>query len=301
MCGFVPNELRRGGKCDNRSGSVRIPQQSRFQFEGELDRISHYLFRYPAKFHPPIARTLLAKYTRVGDVVLDPFCGSGTLLVEASVLGRSSIGIDVDPVAAAVARAKIHRFQLPRLRESVACLLRALDRYKRDQKEYELRKFVDLSLSRYESQVAKVRKQVPAITSLFHWFRRYVVVDLARIRHTIEHSAIPESHRDLFRIVFASIIRNSSNADPVPVSGLEVTALMKKRDADGRIVDPFLLFERALKRALTGCETFNDKAGADVSSKIFCADATELDRCLSEKVQAVITSPPGLPAARSRS
>jgi hypothetical protein len=58
---------RQGGKCDDRSGSVRIPPHSRFQFEGELDRVSHYLFRYPAKFHPPIARTLLAQYTRAGD------------------------------------------------------------------------------------------------------------------------------------------------------------------------------------------------------------------------------------------
>ena len=40
-------------------------------------RYTHYLFRYPAKFHPPIAQALLERYTEPGDWVHDGFCGSG--------------------------------------------------------------------------------------------------------------------------------------------------------------------------------------------------------------------------------
>jgi predicted RNA methylase len=66
------------------------------------ERYTHYLFRYPAKFHPPVARALLERHTEPGDCVLDCFCGSGTLLVEAAITGRSAIGSDVDPVACGV-------------------------------------------------------------------------------------------------------------------------------------------------------------------------------------------------------
>src|SRR4051812_36391097 len=77
--------------------------------EGAL-RLTHYLFRYPAKFHPPVVRALIEKYTEPGDVILDPFCGSGTLLVEAATMNRRSIGLDIDPVAVAVTNAKVHRY-----------------------------------------------------------------------------------------------------------------------------------------------------------------------------------------------
>jgi hypothetical protein len=43
--------------------------------------LSHYLFRFPAKFHPPVARALLERHAPKRGFVLDPFCGSGTLLV----------------------------------------------------------------------------------------------------------------------------------------------------------------------------------------------------------------------------
>src|SRR5436305_11386516 len=79
-------------------------------------RFTHYLFRYPAKFHPPVARALLERHTEPGDCVLDCFCGSGTLLVEAAISGRSAIGSDVDPVAAFVSRVKAKALNAKRLR-----------------------------------------------------------------------------------------------------------------------------------------------------------------------------------------
>ena len=278
------------------AGSPRtVPARSewkRLRVETEFDRLTHYLFRYPAKFHPPVIRALLEQYTNKGDLVLDPFCGSGTLLVEARVLGRPSIGLDVDPVAVSVAQAKVHRYQIHRLRASADRLLASIHKYRRAPREYERRKFEDLSEHRYQSDVEPIRASVPAIPNLFHWFRRYVIIDLAMIRRAIEQSSIPETHKALFRVVFASIIRNASNADPVPVSGLEVTAHMRRRDAAGRLVDPFRLFARALARAIDACESFGSHARVDAPATVLQGDATQLDRHFTGQVDAVLCSPP---------
>ena len=57
---------------------------SAFEFPAEIGRrLSHYAFRYPAKFHPPVVRELVQRYSKKGQVCCDPFCGSGTRLVEA--------------------------------------------------------------------------------------------------------------------------------------------------------------------------------------------------------------------------
>ena len=66
-------------------------------------RLTHYLFRFPAKFHPPVVHSLIREYTTAGQTLLDPFCGSGTLLLAATVEGLHAIGSDVDPIAVFVA------------------------------------------------------------------------------------------------------------------------------------------------------------------------------------------------------
>ena len=54
--------------------------------------------QYPAKFIPQIVSRLTEKYTKRDDLVVDPFGGCGTTLVESKVLGRKSIGVDINPV-----------------------------------------------------------------------------------------------------------------------------------------------------------------------------------------------------------
>lgn len=67
---------------------------------------THGLHPYPAKFIPHIPRALIAKYARPGLPVLDPMCGSGTTLVEAAARGHPALGVDINPVAVLVSRAK---------------------------------------------------------------------------------------------------------------------------------------------------------------------------------------------------
>ena len=68
--------------------------------------MTHGLHPYPAGMIPQIARRLIEKYSNRDDVVLDPFCGSGGVLVEATLLDRKSFGIDINPLACLLARVK---------------------------------------------------------------------------------------------------------------------------------------------------------------------------------------------------
>src|SRR5580692_10167120 len=71
--------------------------------------LTHPFHTYPARMHPATARVLVEL---VGDAaprsapVVDPFCGSGTVLVEARAAGLRAIGVDLNPLATLVARAK---------------------------------------------------------------------------------------------------------------------------------------------------------------------------------------------------
>jgi tRNA G10 N-methylase Trm11 len=256
------------------------------------ERLTHYLFRYPAKFHPPVVRHLIKEYTAKGDVILDPFCGSGTLLIEAAVSGRSAIGSDVDPLAVFVARAKTLRVKTHQLKQAADLVLTHLRGLARAEREYARRQFEDIAPQTAARIVRDEGLLVPSIPNLFHWFRAYVVVDLGRILTHLRRAALRDKHRELLLLCFASIIRAASNADPVPVSGLEVTSHMLKRDEAGRIVNPFDLFEKAVKRALIGVESYMAKTDSSVHLSVLQEDATALSSRITGEVNAVITSPP---------
>jgi DNA methylase len=66
----------------------------------------HDFYHYPARFAPVFAREAINSFTKPGDLVLDPFCGGGTTLVEALSLGRRTIGIDINSLATFLTRAK---------------------------------------------------------------------------------------------------------------------------------------------------------------------------------------------------
>ncbi|GMV70302.1 MAG: hypothetical protein AMXMBFR77_01410 [Phycisphaerales bacterium] len=224
--------------------------------------------------------------------MLDPFCGSGTLLVEASAMGRHSIGIDVDPLAVFVSRAKTTCWPPDALEQVAARLLRRLAPLRRSSNEYDRRMFQDVPKNRYSEVVANDNLWVPALADPFHWFRRYVLIDLARIRKAILAPATPPRYRDFFLLCFASIIRAASNADPVPVSGLEVTSHMRKKDAEGRRIDPFELFERAITKALRATSEFATTRVVGVTNEVRRGDSTNLSYSVRRSVDCLITSPP---------
>lgn len=100
--------------------SVRVPSGSRHS-------PTYRLHAYWSKKPHEVLRECLETFTAPGDLVLDPFCGSGGTLLVAAMLGRRAIGIDRSPAAAFISRTALRmplgetvRAAFAALRESVA-------------------------------------------------------------------------------------------------------------------------------------------------------------------------------------
>ena len=65
--------------------------------------------RHPAPFPVELPQRLIELYTFKGDLVVDPFCGSGSTLVAARRCGRDAVGYDLDPEYVALAQARLGR------------------------------------------------------------------------------------------------------------------------------------------------------------------------------------------------
>src|SRR5436309_11807726 len=66
---------------------------------------THDFFRWYGKLVPQLVRRIIELYTEPGDRILANFAGSGTVLVEADLLGRHVVGMDSNPLATLVCRA----------------------------------------------------------------------------------------------------------------------------------------------------------------------------------------------------
>lgn len=67
----------------------------------------HYAISYPEALRPEIPAYFIKRYTQRGDVVLDPFCGSGTTPLEANLSGRIAFACDVNPLSMRITNAKL--------------------------------------------------------------------------------------------------------------------------------------------------------------------------------------------------
>lgn len=74
----------------------------------------HHLSPYAGRMTPQIAHWLIRIFSKTDDVILDPFCGIGTIPLEANMLGRNSIGFDLNPYAYLIASAKMERRKIDR-------------------------------------------------------------------------------------------------------------------------------------------------------------------------------------------
>ena len=72
--------------------------------------LTHSFYRYPARFSPLFARAAIEAFSEPGDVILDPFMGGGTTLVEARALGRHAVGTDINALAVFVSKVKTTLF-----------------------------------------------------------------------------------------------------------------------------------------------------------------------------------------------
>lgn len=298
-------------KCKARPTSnehhIRVAHLPRFPGTGEsywLDSpngrhdLTHQLFRFPAKFHPPVVRWALDAYGRGATVLLDPFVGSGTALVEGLLRGIPSVGIDIDPLACLVSSAKASPIDPRRLREGKERIFASFGSLANAHSIQERRPDSDIGQTRFEKELKNLN--CPPIPNITHWFRRYVIVDLARLFAAIQNAELGPSRRRFFEACAAAIIRRVSNADPDPVSGLEVTSIQKKRNST-RTIRVFEEYSLKVDQAIQGMSAFWEAyraGGSGAKASLLEGDALHMARLLqshrlaSGGVSLVITSPP---------
>lgn len=103
--------------------------------ESETTKHVHRLHPYKGKFIPQLVEYFLDSHTdtfktqtyfREGDTVLDPFCGSGTTLVQANELGINAIGVDVSAFNTLISNCKIVKYDIDELKSAVDAITKAL-------------------------------------------------------------------------------------------------------------------------------------------------------------------------------
>jgi cyclopropane fatty-acyl-phospholipid synthase-like methyltransferase len=99
------------------------------------------LHPYKGKFIPQLVEYFLDSHTdefkkevyfRPGDIVLDPFCGSGTTIIQANELGIHAIGIDISSFNVLISNVKIERHNLPLITEAVRKLTSRLEDFQKN-------------------------------------------------------------------------------------------------------------------------------------------------------------------------
>ena len=150
----------------------------------------HGLHPYPAKFIPQIARKAISEWSKRGELVYDPFCGCGTTLLEASRLGRSSVGTDNNAVAILVSRAKTAIYSAEHVRAA------------------------ERLLERLPTLLAKAKANpalIPSNKNLAYWFSGPVMDRLSALRGIILKQ--DEPIQTLLMAVFSAIIVKVSYQD----------------------------------------------------------------------------------------
>ena len=259
------------------------------------ERFTHLIHPYPAKLLHHIPAFFLANdiLSKPGDIVLDPFCGSGTVLLESILVARRGIGFDANPLARLISRTKVAELDLPALRRSSEALFRRL----RDEP----------------------RSPPPNVVNLEYWFYPHVTRDLCRLREAVEATR-SEPVREFFQVAFSATVRKVSLADPrlsVPVrlkrdqypehhwlrakSNSHLTSLRRQRVVE--------TFKTILQSNIGRLSRLNDVRPVGIRAAVIGSDAKMLvddvgelgrpgDLLASASVPLVITSPPYLGAQK---
>lgn len=167
---------------------------------------SHNIHRYSGKFIPQIARSAIQLLSEPHEIVFDPYLGSGTTALEAMLLERTCIGVDINPLAILISKVKTTVLPANELEEFRGRLIESLNIFDGGQ----------LSFSYYDhlyKGILSSPEDSERYTDAWNkkWYQDHVLRQLIMIYDVIE--GIPEEElRDIAKVAFSDILRKSSNA-----------------------------------------------------------------------------------------
>jgi len=242
----------------------------------DVNSYTHGFHKYPAKFIPHIPKWAIDKYLN-GDknkYILDPFCGSGTTLVEGVIAGHNVIGVDIDPLSAMISKVKTTRVDETELINISEWLVNEIKRNKKGQ-------------------------FMPDCETIEHWFTKDAINKLSAIRTSINQ--IPnvfgknrkvKDIQELLLICFSSIIRRVSNADnESQKTYVSHTKVKEPVEVNSLFLSQLELFvDREIK--------FSSVTNSKIKTKIIqsSSSATLSKKLNGLRIDLAITSPPYIKA-----
>ena len=226
----------------------------------------HALHPYPARFIPQIPRKAIEEWSKKGEVILDPFCGCGTTLLEGILLERSAIGVDNNSVAHLISQAKTTPYTHDDL--------------------HELRQFVsDIPLC-ISSLTSKAQSDVwiPNFKNLNTWFDESTILELGTLKTLIE--GLASRPKILALAVFSSII--------VRVSYQDSDTRYARIDRPYQLGNVEKLFTARLTDTIYRAGAILDLP--KTQSTLYLGDSRNLNKISSGSVNLIVTSPPYLNA-----
>jgi len=235
-----------------------------WDYRGEKTKAhTHGIHTYPAMFIPQVGRRLLETYSKEGDTICDIFCGSGSSLVESRLLGRNAYGIDLNPLAIFLAKAKTTPINPQKLTKEYFALLERFENIK-------------------DSEI-----QRPDFKNLDFWFKDAVIVKLAKLKKAIIEIK-DETIQNFLMIALSETVRYSSNTK----TGEFKLVRIKGEKLEKHNPNVLTIFRKNAEKNIAGMTDFYKDAKKDSWTKIIYSDSSKDSGIKANSIDCIITSPP---------
>lgn len=240
--------------------------------DANTQQITHGIHPYPARMIPQIANRIILGWSGENNTILDPFCGSGSVLVESLLTNRNAIGVDINPLAYLLAKVKTTRISEQELSQKMQPYLEEIND----------------KIIAYRSKQLSVKTFV--FKNIFHWFKKSVVDELTIIRDVISKEKNQNQNiYDLLSIIFSNTIRKASNIDfddnPYFIR------IKKGEKLEKHNPDVLTLFSNYVEDAINRVIELTSLCPSGVNCQIFNKDSRDLP-IEDETVDLIVTSPP---------
>lgn len=244
--------------------------------------LTHNFHSFPGKFIPQIPNLLIGQFSREGDTVFDPFCGSGTTLVEAKLSGRHSIGTDIHPLSVFMSKVKttkIDEKELDRIPLFLRLVEKRIDNFCAQSRSSEtILSYVDLPLLSEDFSY-----RIPEFPNRDHWFEKQVLHELAIIKASIVTQNCSGDLRDFLLLALSSVVVSVSNQDSETRYAAVRKEIPKKR--------AFLLFQSKLLDMRERMKELYLKA-SDCRAQAIVGDCRKTCLTSDDSIDLIVTSPP---------